>query len=96
MFRPKELLLIRTRVIDANPELRERELIKMDAIYDALASALRDRGADETTARIATDMAISIWRVASERCLHGDDDSSFAAEVRDAARHLRRIAAGAT
>ena len=96
VFRPKELLLIRARVINANPELRERELIKMDAIYAALASALRDRGADETTARIATDLAISIWRVAAKRCLHGDDAHSFAAEVRDAARHLRRVAAGAT
>jgi hypothetical protein len=56
-------------------------------------SALRERGADETTARLATDMAISIWRVAAERWL-GGEDSPFAAEVFDAARHLRRIAAG--
>jgi len=65
----------------------------MDAIYAALMSALRERGADETTGRIATDMAISIWRVAAERWLHGDD-STFAAEVLDATRYLRRIAAG--
>jgi AcrR family transcriptional regulator len=93
VFRPKELLRIRERVINANPQLRERELIKMDAIYATLVSALRERGADETTAHLATDMAISIWRVAAERWLHGDD-SPFAAEVFDAARHLRRIAAG--
>jgi AcrR family transcriptional regulator len=93
VFRPKELLRIRGRVINANPQLRERELIKMDAIYATLVSALRERGADETTARLATDMAISIWRVAAERWLQGDD-SPFAAEVFDAARHLRRIAAG--
>jgi AcrR family transcriptional regulator len=95
VFRPKELLLIRKRVIDANPELRERELIKMDIIDAALASALRDRGEDATTARIATDMALSIWRVAAKRCLQGDDDTTFPAAVRDAAQHLRRIAAGA-
>jgi AcrR family transcriptional regulator len=93
VFRPKELLRIRERVINANPELRERELIKMEAIDAALVSGLRARGADETTARIATDMAISIWRVAADRCLHGDD-STFAAEVLDVTRHLRRIAAG--
>lgn len=93
VFRPKELLLMRGRVISANPELRERELIKMDAIDAALVAALRARGADETTARIATDLAISVWRVAAERCLHGEA-STFAAEVFDAARHLRRIAAG--
>ena len=93
VFRPKELLRMRERVISANPELRERELIKMDAIYATLVSALRARGADETTARIATDLAISIWRVAAERWLQGDD-STFAAEVLDATQYLRRIAAG--
>jgi AcrR family transcriptional regulator len=95
VFRPKELLLIRARVINANPELRERELSKKDAIDAALVAALRDRGEDETTARMATDMATSIWRVAAKRCLQGDDSASFAAELRAAARHLRRIAAGA-
>jgi AcrR family transcriptional regulator len=93
VFRPKELLRIRERVITANPQLRERELIKMDAIYATFVSALRDRGADETTARLATDMAISIWRVAAERCLRGDD-TTFAAEILDATRRLQRIAAG--
>jgi AcrR family transcriptional regulator len=93
VFRPRELLLIRERVINANPELRERELMKMDAIDAALVAGLRERGADETTARIATDLASSIWRVAARRCLHGDD-SDWAAAVLDTARHLRRIAAG--
>ena len=92
VFRPKELLRTRERVINANLQLRERELVKMDALYTALVSALRARGADETTARIATDIAILIWRVAADRWLHGDD-STFAAEVLDATRHLRRIAA---
>ena len=95
VFRPKELLLIRKRVIDANPELRERELSKMDAIYAAFVAGLRDRGADATTARIATDMAMSIWRVAAERCLSSDDDITVDAAVRWATAHLRRIAAGA-
>jgi AcrR family transcriptional regulator len=93
VFRPKELLRIRQRVINANPQLRERELIKMDTIDATFVSALRDRGADETTARLATDMAVSIWRVAAKRALHSDD-SSFAAELLNAARQLRRIAAG--
>lgn len=103
VFRPKELLRIRERVINANPQLRERELIKMDTIYAALMSALRERGADETTARLATDMGMSVWRAAAERLRHSDDATlaahvreSFAAEVRDVGRHLRRIAAGAS
>jgi AcrR family transcriptional regulator len=93
VFRPRELLLIRERVISANPQLRERELIKLEAIDAAFVSALRERGADETTARVATDLATSAWRVAARRCLHGDG-SAFAAELRDAAQWLRLIAAG--
>jgi AcrR family transcriptional regulator len=93
VFRPKEYLLIRARVIDANPELRERDLRKMDTIHATLVSALRDRGADETTARIATDLAVSVWRIAAERALRGDD-TTFAAEVAAAARRLRQVAAG--
>ena len=37
---------------------RERGLIKMDAIYAALVSALRERGADETTALLAAALMI--------------------------------------
>lgn len=92
MFLPKELLRTRERVINANPQLRERELIKMDAIHTALVAALQARGADETAARLATDMTISIWRLAAERWLRGED-STFAAEVRDVTRQLRRLAA---
>jgi AcrR family transcriptional regulator len=93
VFRPKEFLLTRARVINANPELRERELGKMDTIDAALVAALKAMGADEETARIATDLAITVWRVAAARCLR-DDDVTFAAEVADVARRLRRIAAG--
>jgi AcrR family transcriptional regulator len=93
VFRPRELLRIRGRVINASPELRERELGKMDALDAALVAALRERGEDETTARFATDLAVSIWRVAARRCL-GNDDSAFGDEVAHAARQLRQIAAG--
>jgi AcrR family transcriptional regulator len=93
VIRPKELLRIRERVINANPQLRERELIKVEALYAALVAALRERGEDETTARIATDLAISVTRVATDRWLHSDD-SSLAAEALDVTRQLQRIAAG--
>jgi len=56
-------------------------------------AGLRERGADEVTARIATDLAVSIWRVAAKRCLHGDA-TDFPAAVSDAAGLLRQVAAG--
>jgi AcrR family transcriptional regulator len=93
VIRPKELLRIRERVINANPQLRERELIKVEALYAMLVEGLRERGEDETTARLATDMALSVTRAATERWLHSDD-STLAAEALDVTRQLRRIAAG--
>lgn len=93
VIRPKELLRIRKRVINANPQLRERELIKVEALYAALEAALRERGEDETTARLATDMAISVTRVAMDRWLHSDDPT-LAAQALEVTRYLRRIAAG--
>lgn len=93
VFRPKDFLRVRERVVNANSELRERELSKMHAIHAALVSAVRERGADETTARIATDLAVSVWRLAAERWGRRDD-TTFAAEVADVARQVRRIAAG--
>ena len=93
VIRPKERLRVLVRIVNANPQLRERELIKWDALDAALVSGLQARGADETTARIATDMAMSIWRVAAARWLR-DDDATIKAEVLDATRRLRAIAAG--
>jgi len=95
VFRPKDFLIVRARVVDANPELRERELRKMDAIYAALAGAVRERGAGETEARLATDLAMSAWRIAAERWVRGDD-TTFAAEVDGVAEELRQVAAGIT
>ncbi|MYS56901.1 TetR family transcriptional regulator, partial [Streptomyces sp. SID6013] len=39
-----DLVRLRQSVIDANAELRERELIKLASLSGALADALRDRG----------------------------------------------------
>jgi len=93
VFRPRELLHIRARVISANPELRERELIKMESIVAMFQAALRDRGVDEATARVATDLAVTIWRAAGQRWGR-DEEMTFAEQVQDAARNFRQVAAG--
>jgi AcrR family transcriptional regulator len=93
VFRPRELLHIRARVISANPELRERELIKMESIVATFQAALRDRGVDETTARVATDLAVAIWQAAGKRWGR-DEEMTFAEQVNEAAREFRQVAAG--
>src|SRR5258707_8317991 len=42
----------RQAVIEANPELQERELIKLAALAAALAAALRERGVSEPAASL--------------------------------------------
>jgi AcrR family transcriptional regulator len=54
----------RQRLIDAHPELHERELAKMSRLATALAAALRARGAEEPTASLAAETGIALFRVA--------------------------------
>ncbi|MFE0413801.1 TetR/AcrR family transcriptional regulator [Streptomyces tendae] len=65
--------LVRTRqgVIDANAELRERELIKLASLSAALADALRERGVDELTAGLTAETAVAVLKVAFGRWMDG-------------------------
>ena len=88
VVRPREFLIERAAVIAANPPLLERELIKVAALSDALADALVQRGCDERTARLATDIGLAVFRHASARWLAGEDaeiDQLLAASMADVA-----------
>jgi len=66
----------RQSVIDANAELRERELIKLASLAAALADALRRRGVDEPDASLAAQAGIVVLRVAFEQWIgapHSND-----------------------
>jgi AcrR family transcriptional regulator len=60
VFRPREFLLRRVRVIAAGPALAERDLIKLADIADALARALERRGVEPGKARFIIDVAIAV------------------------------------
>ena len=57
----------RQAVINANAELRERELIKLASLAAALADGLRRRGVEEPDASIAAETGIVVFRIAFER-----------------------------
>ena len=59
----------RQLVIDANPELRERELIKLASLSAALADGLRRRGVVEPDASLAAEAGIVVLRVGFEQWL---------------------------
>jgi AcrR family transcriptional regulator len=62
-----ELARVRARVVSANPELRERELVKLAEIATAMSGALRDRGVPEPAASLAAETGIAVYKVAFAR-----------------------------
>jgi len=85
----------RQAIIDANPELQERELIKLASLARALAGALRDRGVDDPAASLTAEVGIAIFKTAFERWIDEANDGPFAARVRDAVDQLRAVTTGA-
>jgi AcrR family transcriptional regulator len=86
--------LQRQSVIDANPELQERELIKLASLAAALADALRRRGVQDPAAGLAAEAGIAVFRVAFEHWLRDDSDRNFEDSVNDGIAELRTVAAG--
>jgi AcrR family transcriptional regulator len=83
----------RHRVISANPELQERELVKLASIAAALAAGLRDRGVEEPEASMTAEAGLAVFRVAFERWVATDDRRDLPALVRDSMDTLRAVAA---
>jgi AcrR family transcriptional regulator len=74
----------RQALLDANPELQERERAKLAHLAGSVAEALRKRGVKEPAAGLAADAGISILRVAFARWTgdpHGKDLRALLAEA---------------
>jgi AcrR family transcriptional regulator len=87
----------RQAVITANDELRERELMKMARLSDALAAGLLVRGVPDARSRLAAEAGIAVFRVAFERWA-GDEalpeGTGLAELLRDGMAELRTMTAG--
>ncbi|SFS99349.1 TetR/AcrR family transcriptional regulator [Saccharopolyspora flava] len=90
VFRPKDFLRERSALIAANPALRERELVKLAALGEALTEALTERGHDPQTARLATEAALAIARLAGERWA-ADDTTTYDEALTTSRTDLRNI-----
>ncbi len=87
----------RHQVIEANPELQERELSKRAALTDAIAAALQDRGIDPDTALLTARAGIVVNQTAMQRWIESaDDDRPLRDFLTDALRSLRAITAPPT
>ncbi len=67
----RDFPLRRQAIVAANPELQERELIKLATLAAALADALRRRGVPDPAASLAGEAGIAVFKVAFQRWADG-------------------------
>jgi AcrR family transcriptional regulator len=81
----------RSKIIAANPSLQERELLKLAAMVDATAEALRKRGVAEPTASLAAHSAVTVFHVAFAHWVSAEEPPDFATCIAQAAAALRAL-----
>ena len=82
-------------LIDANPALQERELIKLAALASALADALRRRGVTGPAASLTAEAGIAVFKIAFERWISETGQSDLPRLIRESLDELRTVTAGA-
>ncbi len=85
---------IRAGVVAANPELRERELIKLEKLTAAIASALEARGVSAATAALAAETGVRIFHLAFGEWVAQDDPAALRRLMDRSLGELRRLLAG--
>lgn len=85
---PAELAAQRRAIVAQSTELREREGTKFAEATDALAQALRQRGAPAASAALLAEVGTALFRSAFERWTDEPGQVSFAEHVRAAAAEL--------
>ena len=86
---------LRSTVIAANAELRERELIKMATLTAALAQALRERGVVEPDASLAAEAGIAVFRIAFGQWVGESEQRGYAEIVEELLARMKALTAGA-
>jgi AcrR family transcriptional regulator len=89
----------RHAIIAANPELRERELIKLAALAGALADALRERGVADPAASLAAEAGIAVFKIAYQRWADRAGpagDETLAELIRQSLAELKSVAAASS
>ncbi|MFZ0378550.1 MAG: TetR family transcriptional regulator [Solirubrobacteraceae bacterium] len=89
----REFAARRQQIIAANPELQERELIKLDSLTRAVAEGLRRRGVGDPAAILTAEAGISVFRVAFERWVDAANRRSLRELLGEALGELRAVAA---
>jgi AcrR family transcriptional regulator len=84
----------RQAVIDANPGLQERELIKLASLAAAMAECLGRRGVAEPAAKLTAETGVAVFKVAFERWIGAARDTDLAHLVGDSLDELKALTEG--
>ncbi|MFB7307210.1 TetR/AcrR family transcriptional regulator [Streptomyces sp. NPDC056192] len=87
---------VRTRqaVIMSNPELQERDLIKLASTSAALADTLRRHGVPEPDASLAAETGVALFKVGFHRWIAADEERELSLLMREALDALKAVTAG--
>ncbi|MFB8207419.1 MULTISPECIES: TetR/AcrR family transcriptional regulator [unclassified Streptomyces] len=84
----------RQRIITANAELQERELVKLASLASAMGEALRARGISEPAASLAAEAGIAVFKVAFVRWIDTTGVRGLGAFVLEGLAGLESLMAG--
>jgi AcrR family transcriptional regulator len=84
---------IRSGIVEANPELRERELIKLQNLAGAIKAALVQRGVPANAAILAAQAGVTVFHVAFAQWVAQDDPTAFRRLMDESFEDLRSVAA---
>ncbi len=84
---------IRTGIIEANPELQERELIKLQNLAGAIKAALVERGVSANAAILAAQAGVTVFHVAFAHWVQQDDPTAFRRLMDESLEELRSVTA---
>jgi len=88
-----EYACIRARIVNANPELQERELIKLQSLAGAIKLALRERGVSMNAAILAAQAGVTVFHVAFAHWVEQDDPTVFRRLMEESLDELRSVTA---
>ncbi|MGH3197199.1 MAG: TetR family transcriptional regulator [Streptosporangiaceae bacterium] len=81
-------------VIAANPELQERELIKLASLASAMAGALRRRRVSDPAASLTAEAGIAVFKVAFGRWISDTGQRDLPRLIRESLDELKAVTAG--
>ncbi len=79
----------RQGIVGSSTELRERELIKMDALTTAIADALRYRRVENLTATLVAQVGVAAFMTAFQQWTEAKEPQDVSAIIDDALRRIR-------